>query len=532
LEKNECKQAEAEDIIPGQATNLPCDKLHPVDCKTRRDCFLEKNECKQAEAEDIIPGQVTHLPCDKLHPVDCQTRRDCFLEKNECKQAEAEDMIPGAVTQRPCDKLLPGDCKNRRDCLLEKNECKQAEGQIAPTQPAGVMIPQCKFLTPEQCKVTKECALEREPPFECRLLEIYEDAAEGKLPPSIIADRENENVSPLIKCDDLFPNQCGRRPDCMWDYDECKKNKAWKDMSPAAQAAAMAAATGSNGGPASTTKPGATKPGTNDGGASQNQAAASCYSLEQTKCKAQSNCFWDGIGCADIGGALSQVCAKKKEPECKLTPYCMWDGVACQEGKSEVEMELMCEALVLPKDCNANSRCAFDFSEGECVSKMEYVAEFELICEGRPHPQCKGACMWKKNECVEHEPMEWEDLCPLRPQPDCNGLCTWNPAKHQCMRDKSKSKGLAKNQCYSILDEKKCYQNNLCLWLSAKCFPADEFNLAKTHAAELNDKSSNGVYMLACACFFGSCIFGWLIASFCAKKTSRLEDTLLEELNV
>jgi len=83
----------------------------------------------------------------------------------------------------------------------------------------------------------------------------------------------------------------------------------------------------------------------------------------------------------------------------------------------------------------------------------------------------------------------------LRPQPDCNGLCTWNPVKHQCLRDKTKSEGLAKNQCYSILDEKNCYKNQLCLWLSEKCFPADEFNFAKTHTAELNEKSFNGAYI-------------------------------------
>merc|ERR1719419_270262 len=90
----------------------------------------------------------------------------------------------------------------------------------------------------------------------------------------------------------------------MWDYDGCKKNKAWKEMSPAAQAAAMAAATGSNGGPSSTTKPGATKPGTNDGGASQNQAAASCYSLEQTKCKAIA------FGMVSVVRTLAELCPK------------------------------------------------------------------------------------------------------------------------------------------------------------------------------------------------------------------------------
>jgi len=538
LEKDECKRKD--DLIAATI----CERLHPQDCRKRTDCFLEKDECKRIEAEDLIHGAA----CDKLHPAGCRKRRDCFLEKNECKQAdhEAEDLIHhGPTTHLPCDNLHPVDCRNRRDCHLEGSECKEGDHEAedlihhgptpiapGPQPPAPMMIPQCKYLTPDQCMKTKECVLRKE--FECELLEIYEDAAEGKFPPSIIADGEQGNLSPLTKCEDLFPNQCARRPDCMWNYEECEKNKMWKNMSPAAQAAAMAAAAAA-GGPSGTTKPGTTqKPGTNNGGASPNPAPVSCYSLDPTKCKAQGNCFWDGIGCADIGGALFQVCAKKPQQDCNMTPYCMWNGVGCQEAESEVEMELKCEAILNPQDCNKNMQCTFDFSERECLSKKEYVAEFELICEGRPHAHCKGACYWKKNKCVEHEPMEWEELCPLRPQPACNGLCTWNPAKHQCLRNKVKSKDLAKHQCYSILDEKKCYHAGVCLWLSQKCFPADEFNLAKTHKAELNDKSSTGTYtaVLACAAFFGSCMFGWFMASSFAKKSSRLEDTLLEELYV
>jgi len=531
LEKNECKTKEAEDLIPGQ-TLPPCDKLLPVDCQKRKDCFLEKNECSEAEQGDLIPQGQTQ--CDKLLAADCSKRQDCFLEKNECKTREAEDLLPGQTLPGglPCDKLHPADCQKRQDCFLEKNECSTREAEdLLPGQapPPGILIPQCKFLTPEQCKVTKECSMDPEPPFECELLEIYEKAAEGQLNPDLIAERENENVSPQVKCDDLFPNQCARRPDCTWDYDECKKNKAWKHMTPAQQAAAMAAASASNGGSADTTKPAVN----NGASSSSGSTSASCYSLDKSKCTAQSNCFWDEIGCADIGGSLMHVCSAKKKEDCNLTPYCMWDGALCHITDEEVEVELMCERNILPKDCVANPKCDFDYSEGECVSKMEYVAEFELICEGRPHPQCKGACMWKKDECVEHEPMEWETLCTLRPQPECNGMCMWSAKEKECVRDKKETKEAAKNHCFSITDEKKCFEKpGMCSWLSAKCFPADEFNLAKTHEAQRNDKSSNGTYALAGACFFGSCIFGWLIASFYTKKRSKLEDTLLEELNV